>query len=1660
MAQEIKNTFLKSKMNKDLDDRILPNGEYRDALNISVGRSEDNDVGALENIIGNDLLSATNLVGDGLEIIGIYASDTNEAIYVFLTNYADSNPNEPTTAPEDSLHYIYSYNSNTNTYTKLVEGAFLNFSKTNRIIGINLLEELLFWTDNRNQPRKINITLARVIDSGDAPINSGAKAAGPAPPPPPPAASSSYYTKEHQISVAKYSPYKAIELYTKTTVTNSAGGTNDSIYVTGDLEGFYTAYIGAAMTSADNNGTNYLFVESVSFDGTNTRIKANKVINPVPSTNELWTLTKSTMTNEDATLNWPGDPNYLEDVYARFSYRFKYDDNEYSLMAPFTQIAYIPTQKGFWINGDEDAAYQSTVVQFMKNNVQNIGLVIYLPDEIRNLETNYKVQEIDILFREAGSLAVKVLESVPISVINNSLDSDIRNNTSNVYIYDYQSRKPYRVLPEAQTVRVYDKVPIRAFSQESAGSRVIYGNYIDKHTPPETLNYNCRIANKLSFGKFTNFIEYPNSSVKRNRNYQIGFVLADKYGRSSPVILSSVDKGVLSATEGFFSGSTIYSPYDEADTSTDIKTWFGDAISVTVNSSVQSFLNSTTGTPGLYATEVKYQGGGNGIGYAVVDGSTISSNVYTFTIDLVFQTTNKNVPRVGDYLRGENTDYVEVTNVANPAGTLTYTVTTIGQVNQSYLFVQPPSGIPALRFAYGINDLGWYSYKVVVKQTQQDYYNAYLPGFLNGYPVSKLNPDSTPVDEPFVEFPTNELNKTAHVVLLNDNINKIPRDLEEVGPTQRQYRSSVKLYGRVNNFIFSGDNTKNRQYFPRTNYSANATNDVASTISTARELEFAPDWIYNSAGLYQLNTNPYVARISTSEDSTNNPLGVILSQPNAEDPPVETAVLTPMLTIYETEAQESLLDIYWESTTEGLISDLNEDINTSVGGGSQIQIAGVSLEESDPSGQPITDYFYAISAEGQVLTTSVFSNLRVTNAYGDNVQSDFSLQNADVGSPEEGGARIILVNPLVFTSESAIKDIFTFVFTAEIFNTLGVSQGTTEQTITGALGNIDPDIVYSGDAPIVIAEDVTEIVPASDFVGSVNGSINAGQNTVGLVWSMEVFPVGSAVPLDPAIRDEMGWVINSTTGEITKPPYRVDLGTYTIKVTLTDASGGEGARTNTLDLTVQVKPALLNTGILPEPVTCLTTTSGLEMKEKAIRDTNKAIASFDFYQNNDVAGFRQPVNGIFYISEENLSPNQTLYNEDNTMDVTNAFWSLQPNDGWDLNVYRVGYDGHTKGTIAMSINMFMNPDDVVPGTWTFDHVLGVKSVEWYYRFAATASGLSATGWAPIPRDADENQSGGIVSGGLFDPPYFAQRFPTHDQYRPLSKNTCPPTVNKTPWWALSDLQDNQFIQQPNKGNKDSLYCWNTWDTNLFVTGVRTSNYKAYPSAISDGRKIEYAIVVEQLTSVSCTGSSPDLQGIDCATAWVTINDLNRSTCVPVNGSNIATDPTAVFEVQRSTEENGPQIFEGELNLWLETPAVAGFDVLYTNIYFGEMISTLFTDPEMTTPYKPASADAQFINYNYKDLSTGIFYTNAETGQALKGKLQWGASFNSITGSKMSYTDQVGSIFTTEQPIVEVNGNRNPIYVKGTATTIQSIDGEYFDQWPPGAPYTPNDGPCG
>ena len=55
------------------------------------------------------------------------------------------------------------------------------------------------------------------------------------------------------------------------------------------------------------------------------------------------------MTGKDITYDfnggadWPGDPDFLEDLFVRFSYRFKFDDKEYSLMESHqTHAQFVP----------------------------------------------------------------------------------------------------------------------------------------------------------------------------------------------------------------------------------------------------------------------------------------------------------------------------------------------------------------------------------------------------------------------------------------------------------------------------------------------------------------------------------------------------------------------------------------------------------------------------------------------------------------------------------------------------------------------------------------------------------------------------------------------------------------------------------------------------------------------------------------------------------------------------------------------------------------------------------------------------------------------------------------------------------------------------------------------------------------------------------------------------------------------------------------------------------------------------------------------------------------------------------------------------------------------------------------------------------------------
>ena len=106
-------------------------------------------------------MSNFGLTDKHLEVIGYYVDELKDNIYFFITNYTDASENGLNNfAPSASKHYICSYNTNNNTSSILVNGNFLNFSKTSNITGVDMIENILFFTDNRNQPRRINVDTA------------------------------------------------------------------------------------------------------------------------------------------------------------------------------------------------------------------------------------------------------------------------------------------------------------------------------------------------------------------------------------------------------------------------------------------------------------------------------------------------------------------------------------------------------------------------------------------------------------------------------------------------------------------------------------------------------------------------------------------------------------------------------------------------------------------------------------------------------------------------------------------------------------------------------------------------------------------------------------------------------------------------------------------------------------------------------------------------------------------------------------------------------------------------------------------------------------------------------------------------------------------------------------------------------------------------------------------------------------------------------------------------------------------------------------------------------------------------------------------------------------------------------------------------------------
>jgi hypothetical protein len=863
------------------------------------------------------------------------------------------------------------------------------------------------------------------------------------------------------------------------------------------------------------------------------------------------------------------------------------------------------------VNNEEDA-YRSTIVEFMENKVNKVLLNIPLPFTKSSTASGYgnpfRITSVDILYKESDALAVKVLDSVDIKTIGSDQDGGGDNN----YVYNYQSKKPYKTLPSKDLIRVYDKVPVRAFSQEVVSNRVVYGNYQDKHTPPINIDYNLLISPKEEFNlnintadvngsvvdlpqfevdniqsgiyvgyqmtgvgvepetivvevngntvivnknqtlqddtvltftpvgediNNTSIIEYPNHSLKENRNYQVGVVLSDRYGRSSTVILSST---LTSRVIGDFNfvGSTIYSPYRTTN-DIDSSIWPGDSLKVLFNSIIgPPSPNYNTLEPGVY----------NG--------------------------------------NAESDDY---------------------------------------------NPLGWYSYKIVVKQTEQDYYNVYLPGVMASYPNDT----------------TLELGKTSFSVLINDNINKVPRDLTKVGPQQKQFRSSVRLFGRVENTL----DFPQVSYVSNTQYYPERTSSVVSTIADNDDLfngDNATGYVPSSE-FYQIESDPLIGKISTNKQfgvvaqirqgsvdvttSNSNTVNIdnLLGIPVAGDlitgygvTPGTSVVdfVDPLLTmssnqtlldntvltftpqlgsnsiqhlaVFETEPVSSLLDIFWETSTSGTVSELNNFITNDAGGSSTLgNWATNNWCESDNIGTKITDNpFFPIDNFGNPIDSSNIVSLELLSVFN----SEDSPQNVQL-SPAYftlfdnlDGTYDIKTNR-IFVNNSNYLDLnrFNFNFRLTTIDDLGQTS-VNEWSEFASVCNKFPEFGGGGGyASQGLCPPVTEtIIVEPDFGGSIklfygkNGSIEiASQVANGGIYSditfanLKVYNItNTSAEISNAfvLQNITPWSASNPSIPSSCEVFKLDTftteGTYVISIDVVD---GPGAIT-TCDFFVEITP--------------------------------------------------------------------------------------------------------------------------------------------------------------------------------------------------------------------------------------------------------------------------------------------------------------------------------------------------------------------------------------------------------------------------------------------------------------------------------------------------------
>ena len=608
---ELKNSFIRGRMNLDLDERLIPNGEYREALNVQVSTSEDSDVGSVQNILGNErFTSFLETVNDITPIcVGSISDEKKNRFYWFIVAVDDI-------SGDDIASAIIEHNVDTvpPTSTPIVidsDNTRLEFSSSNYITGINIIDDILFFTDGITEPKKINVEHFRlnghtdIYDTTNAQFNQSDFFVD--------SINTGVFTKEN-ITVIKQKPTKppvlelerlnpsgsvsslnavtlpvnfagleiedsyiigatnntapvldfVLTMYVKyptgTTFTSPytdiAGNTYSPQQATVDIRDAndFPVTVGQTLLLSDpaepgslpNNAQIKIKVDDIEYVGGGFGIGTTTTTEPIYARVGYTILAIDQLPITDIAYDYIIENQariLFEKVFPRFSYRYKYQDGEYSAFGPFTQVSF---ETGVFNIHPTREPYNSA----MENQISKVILKDFVTYDIPK-----GVVEIDLLYKPENSTTVFSIDTIKPKNVNGTDNTDwttVNGVSSNIILsdgtsvaasdtgyYEIDSDIIYAAIPENQLLRPYDNVPKKAKSQDFTANRLIYGNYI-QNLNLSSYDNNIIVEHAVRRNYYDAQLNTrgANQSVKSQRTYQVGISFLDLYGRETPIFSS------------------------------------------------------------------------------------------------------------------------------------------------------------------------------------------------------------------------------------------------------------------------------------------------------------------------------------------------------------------------------------------------------------------------------------------------------------------------------------------------------------------------------------------------------------------------------------------------------------------------------------------------------------------------------------------------------------------------------------------------------------------------------------------------------------------------------------------------------------------------------------------------------------------------------------------------------------------------------------------------------------------------------------------------------------------------------------------------------------------------------------------------------------------